>query len=446
MKNLYLLLLVFTLTLSLNAQTIWDDFEGNRKGTYGFINGTFIPYNENPDQSGVNTSLVAAAYTRNPAELFDVIILDGAMADLSDYLSGAKSISIDVWAPTAGATVQITLENSTLAQPANFPVGRHSVYLATTSTSNAWETLTFSFDNQPDASVSNSNVDRIVLLFQPNTNSASQWYWDNLNGPELANDPCDGVMNDGEIFNDFECQQNVNFTFSHSGINFRRILNPDQNGNTSDYVARYVRNGGEENDVIIARTNGTQTLVDGATIDLDVWDPAAPTDVVISLQFNPGDGNDPTELASATATTSGSSAWETLNFDFSEAGSIEYNQMVILFDPGNFTSDEYFWDNLALGDIIESVSEAPAALQALDVLPNPAQDATSFAFELSERSDVQLRLLDLTGRVVTVIADQAFATGSHRIDYSTSQLQNGFYLYQLTIDGRSATGKLMIQK
>ncbi|MCB0625754.1 MAG: hypothetical protein KDC43_18010, partial [Saprospiraceae bacterium] len=215
---------------------------------------TFIPYNGNPDQSGANTSLVAAAYTRNPAEAFDVIILDGLMADLSDYVSGAKQLSIDVWSPAAGKTVQITLENSTLAMPANFPTGRHSVYLATTTVANQWETLTFNFDNQPDPSVSSTSVDRIVLLFDPNTNNADTYYWDNLRAPELADDPCDGVAPDDMVLQDFECNQSTYFTFSHAGVNFRRVDNPDPNGmNNSDYVGSYIRNGGEENDVIVGR-------------------------------------------------------------------------------------------------------------------------------------------------------------------------------------------------
>ena len=93
---------------------------------------------------------------------------------------------MDVWSPAPGATVQISLENSVLALPDNFPDGRHSAYFATTSTSMAWETITFDFENQPDASVANDNVDRMVILFQPDSDSGDQWYWDNLQGPEFA--------------------------------------------------------------------------------------------------------------------------------------------------------------------------------------------------------------------------------------------------------------------
>jgi hypothetical protein len=60
MKNNYsLFILLILISGSISAQQIWDNFQDIRKNDYGFINGTFIPYFENPDKSGVNTSNVA---------------------------------------------------------------------------------------------------------------------------------------------------------------------------------------------------------------------------------------------------------------------------------------------------------------------------------------------------------------------------------------------------
>ena len=439
MKKFYLIsLLALLMGFSVNAQQTWDNFEDLRKGTYGFINGVFIPYNGNPDPTGVNTSEVAAQYIRNSVEMFDVLILDAGMADLSDYLSGAKSMSIDVWSPAPGQTVQITLENSVLAEPANFPTGRHSVYIATTSTSMAWETLTFNFDNQPDPGVANDNVDRLVLLFQPGTNSGDTWYFDNLNGPELSDDPCDGVAPDLTVAMDFECNQNLNFTFSHSGVNFRRVVNPDMNGNTSAYVASYVRNGGEENDVIIASNGGGGLIPANAAVEIDVWDPAAPTDVVMSFQ------QDGVEVAVQTVSTSNSSVWETLNFNLTEFEGAEFNEIVILFDPGNFSSDNYFFDNIVEADPIMNVAEALNEVSAFTAFPNPAQDEVQFKYELNTSADVQLTLFNATGQVVSTIFSGRQVAGEQAINFDASQLQNGLYFYTLSINSKVATGSITI--
>lgn len=440
MKKLYPLLLTLLVAGGLNAQTVWDNFEDSRKGTYGFISGSFIPYSQNPAPGGSNSSLVAASYTRNSAELFDVIILDGQMADLSDYLSGAKQMSIDVWSPAAGTTVQITLENSVLAEPANFPTGRHSVYLATTSVASQWETLTFSFDNQPDAAVANDNVDRIVLLFAPNTNTGDNYFWDNLSAPELAEDPCDGVTPDASVLNDFECNQNTDFTFSHAGVNFRRVVNPDMGGNPSDYAATYTRNGGEEVDVIIGRFDGNLDVASDSRITMDVWDPNAPTDVIFSLQNIMGD-----IIIEMATTTSTSGAWETLEFDPSPVfESTDIAQFVILFDPGNFTADNYFFDNIEISGS-SSVEELEKVV-SFKAFPNPTQGVTNFQYELESSANVQLSIFNTTGQEVAQLINQKQTAGAHSIQWLADNQTTGLYFYTLTIDGKTATGKIVLNK
>jgi len=441
MSKLYLsFLFVGLLGLSASAQTTWDNFEDTRKGTYGFINGTLIPYNENPDQSGANTSLVAASYTRNAAETFDVIILDAAMADLADYISGTKQISIDVWSPAAGVPIQITLENSETALPDNFPTGRHSVYLTETTVAQQWETLTFSFSEQPDAGVPNTEVDRLVLLFNPNTNTSDQFFWDNLEGPELANDPCEGVTSDPEMLNDFECNQNVNFVFSHSGTNFRRILNPDESGNPSPYVAQYVRNGGEESDVIIGRFNGPLLITENTSIELDVWDPNAPTAVVVSLQAANGD-----VIIEMSAETSVSGQWETLTYDPTPAGTpTDIEQFVILFDPGNFSSNTYYFDNFQATNLVGLEEFEP--FTDLTTFPNPASDDVNFSYNLENTSDVQLAIQDVTGKVVVLENYPQQSAGNQLLNLNVGQLNPGIYLYSLTSDSRRSTGKIVVAR
>jgi hypothetical protein len=440
MTKFYLLFLAFSFVgQQAMSQTTWDNFEDQRKGTYGFISGSFIPYNENPDQTGANTSQVAASYTRNPAEQFDVIILEGAMDDLSDYVSGEKVMSIDVWSPAAGTTIQITTESSETALPANFPTGRHSVYLTETTVSESWETLTFSFDNQPDPSVADDNVDRIVLLFDPETNNDDTYFWDNLNGPELADDPCENVITDEDILNDYECNQNVNYIFSHAGVNFRRILNPFPDGNPSPYVSTYTRNSGEEFDVIIGRFDGNLSVSDNSSIFLDVRDPAAPTEVIVSLQADNGD-----VILEMTATTSVSNEWETLEYDPSPvSASTDIAQFVILFDPENFSSDTYLFDNF-MGTDITAVEDVEL-LTELKTFPNPATSNATIEYELLDASNVRLTVSDITGRLVHSEVLTNNSLGKNQVQLNTGSYSDGVYIYTLHFKGGNASGKLIVQ-
>ncbi len=441
MKKIYLSFsFVLLAAFSLSAQVVWDNFEDSRRGTYGFISGTFIPYGENPAPGGSNNSLVAATYSRNPAEAFDVIILDAAMADLTDYRTGTRSMSIDVWSPAVGTVVQITLENSIIALPDNFPTGRHSIYTQTTTVAQQWETLTFNFIEQPDPSVSDTNVDRIVLLFAPNTNTGDTYFWDNLIGPELADDPCEGVTSSPNVFNDFECNQNVNFTFSHSGVNFRRILNPDPNGNTSDYVATYTRNAGEMIDVIVGRFDGNLSINPTSTITMDVWDTAAPTPVLVSLQNENGE-----VILEMTQNTSVSNAWETLTFDPTpvlEAQDI--SRFAILFDPNTTSSDLFYWDNFQLNGVtaitdLEVVTDFQAS-------PNPSQGETVFQYNLKDAANVTLSVFDMNGKLVDQILSENQAAGAHQATWMADDLPNGIYFYNMLINGATASGKIVLNK
>ncbi|MCA1752446.1 MAG: T9SS type A sorting domain-containing protein [Flavobacteriales bacterium] len=441
MKKIYTLIAAVCLTASAaNAQQVWDNFQNTRVADYDFVNGVFIPYFENPDQEGANPSQVAAQYTRNGAELFDVIVMQGVMDDVTDYATGSKTMSIDVWSPEAGKTVQITLENTNLAEPDNYPIGRHSEYLATTTVSEEWETLTFSLSATPDGNVSPSILNQLVILFDPNTNNQDTYYWDNFNGPELANPPCEDATPDPLVLNDFECNQNVNYIFSHSGINFRRIPNPDMTGNESSHVATYTRNGGEENDVLIGTFPDGIDIEDDASITLDVWDPAAPTTVIVSLQNAEGD-----VILEMTAETSESETWQTLSYDPSSvAGAGDIEQFVILFDPESDTSDEYFFDNFILDQTVNV--EDLETVGHFNVFPNPSAGQTTFEYDLVNGADVQLAIFDLTGKVIDQKNLGNQAAGRNQYVWNPNGLTNGLYFYTFTVNGQTASGKIVLNK
>lgn len=440
MRKIYsTLILALGLGLCAQAQTTWDNFEDQRKGTYFFENGVFIPYNLNPDQSAANTSQVAAQYIRDPGAPFDVIVIDAEMANLSDYLTGAKQMSIDVWSPAANTTVQITLENSTLALPDNFPTGRHSVYLATTTVANQWETLTFNYFEQPDASVANNNVNRLALLFNPGATTNETYYWDNLNGPEFVTDPCEGVETNENVLMDFECQQNVNFIVASNAPGLRRVVNPDQSGNASEYVGSYVRSGATD-DNFIARTDGALMLNANSTqISMDIWDPNAPTTVIFSLQTSNND-----LIQEMVAETSVSGGWETLTFDIAPdvINSTDIEQFVVLIDPGASGTDQYYFDNITIPGLVSN--QDVEYVSDLKAFPNPATTDVSLEYNLLTAGDVNITLTDITGRVIENRNFKNQSSGTHLINMDTEAYADGIYLYNVSVEGTNKSGKIVV--
>lgn len=226
----------------------------------------------------------------------------------------------------------------------------------------------------------------------------------------------------------------------NSGVNFRRILNPDTNGNPSDYVATYTRNAGEMTDVIVGRFDGNLSLDPTSTITMDVWDPTAPTDILVSLQ------NENQEvILEMTATTSTSSSWQTLTFDPTPVvDAMDISRFAILFDPNTENSDQYFWDNFQLNGVtaitdLEAVTDFQAS-------PNPTQGETLFQYNLKTAANVNLSVFDMNGKLVDRIISENQAAGAHQATWIANDLPNGIYFYNMLIDGATASGKIILSK
>ena len=79
-----------------------------------------------------------------------------------------------------GTQIDITIEDSTITATECFPLGRHSRYTAVTSVRGAWEKLTFSKLDQPDATVANDAISAILISYAPGQSISGTFYIDNL--------------------------------------------------------------------------------------------------------------------------------------------------------------------------------------------------------------------------------------------------------------------------
>lgn len=93
-------------------------------------------------------------------------------------------------------------------------------------------------------------------------------------------------------------------------------------------------------------------------------------------------------------------------------------------------------------------TEQPKRAELDQNYPNPFNPATNISFTLPERSEVSLRVYDVTGRQVATLANsQSFTGGSHTLTFDASNLASGMYIYRLTLNnGVALTRKMMIVK
>lgn len=94
----------------------------------------------------------------------------------------------------------------------------------------------------------------------------------------------------------------------------------------------------------------------------------------------------------------------------------------------NINEDE----NLRINVGTESYALESAKLE--QNYPNPFREKTTIEFTLPRESDVQLKIYDITGRLVQTLVDETLPDGSHSEDFDPRGLASGIYIYQLTTD------------
>jgi len=102
---------------------------------------------------------------------------------------------------------------------------------------------------------------------------------------------------------------------------------------------------------------------------------------------------------------------------------------------------EYLLGDVAVGD----APARPAANRLAGAWPNPFNPSTQLAFELAAAGRVDLRVFNLLGQQVAVLADGVLAAGAHRRVFEAGALPSGLYFARLAVDGAPAgVEKLML--
>ena len=182
-------LVAVTPPTNLAVRQLYDNFEGTRAIkyiAYKTSGGLKLDTLNNLVSPG-NTSARVARYTRSTNQ-FDALVMQprgAALADVTNFKNNTLHMTLKVFSPAPGIPFQITLQDSTVATGPNYPAGRNSEYTATTTATNAWETLSFNYLGTPSATA-NTSVNEIVLLISANTTVKRKVYLDDFFGPSLV--------------------------------------------------------------------------------------------------------------------------------------------------------------------------------------------------------------------------------------------------------------------
>ncbi|MEM7789090.1 MAG: CotH kinase family protein [Bacteroidota bacterium] len=95
---------------------------------------------------------------------------------------------------------------------------------------------------------------------------------------------------------------------------------------------------------------------------------------------------------------------------------------------------------------IETNREAPApeAAARLAVYPTPTSQAATVEVTLPRAADLGVRIVDLLGRELAVLADGPTAAGTHRLGVDAGTLPSGVYVVVMIADGERVSRRLVV--
>ncbi len=83
---------------------------------------------------------------------------------------------------------------------------------------------------------------------------------------------------------------------------------------------------------------------------------------------------------------------------------------------------------------------------ALKIYPNPSNAMATISFEMKERNHATIRVIDLLGREVAVLLNEAKAPGPHRITWDAQGMNAGIYFIELKAAGERRVQKWLLLK
>ncbi|MEW6051844.1 MAG: T9SS type A sorting domain-containing protein [Candidatus Zixiibacteriota bacterium] len=123
---------------------------------------------------------------------------------------------------------------------------------------------------------------------------------------------------------------------------------------------------------------------------------------------------------------------------------------VTVDDQHVYISNEYGLLIYDWSDITDAPAGDPAELPWLFTLnqnyPNPFNPATTISYDLNRRAAVKLTIYNTLGQRVTTLVNGPQSSGHHEVRWEAREHASGVYFYQLSIDGRTESRKMILLK
>ena len=175
-------------------------------------------------------------------------------------------------------------------------------------------------------------------------------------------------------------------------------------------------------------------------------------DVVLSWSTASERNNAGFEVQRAIQSGTSQGAFEAIGFVAGNGTSTDANYYTFTDDA--FTTHSVFYrlkqldfdGSFSYSDALEIFPKTPQKTILHTNYPNPFNPVTTIAFELPVEGDISLTVLDVTGRIVARLIDDALPAGRHEAFFDASELASGIYFYRLKTKQSTQTRAMLLSK
>lgn len=96
--------------------------------------------------------------------------------------------------------------------------------------------------------------------------------------------------------------------------------------------------------------------------------------------------------------------------------------------------------------VLQNGTEVPERFALFQNYPNPFNPATYIKFNIPLRTNISLKIYDISGRLVETIISGNIDKGSYKADFDGTNFASGIYYYELKSEGFSQTRKMVLVK
>ena len=95
---------------------------------------------------------------------------------------------------------------------------------------------------------------------------------------------------------------------------------------------------------------------------------------------------------------------------------------------------------------VKDDSNRPTTTTLFQNYPNPFNPSTTIQFHIAQTSFTTLKVYNLLGQEVATLVNNGMKPGTYDVKWNASFLSNGFYLYQLRVNGFTETKRMLLLK